>query len=151
MKNQKLVMTGVVLTTSLFTLTTYAVPSILSYNEASSAYSDAYVTGHFNAADGNQQRANYDMDLALDYEKVLSTPSRNIKYDLTASGTKSRSSTNGEESKNTYQATGSATMDKYFRAGSRGAFWYGKGEVGAKKDQVKHLLKQQLVWVMVAL
>ncbi len=141
MKNQKLQMTGAVLATSLFTFTTYAVPSILSYKEANSAYSDAYVTGHFNTADGNQERANYDADLTLDYEKVLSTPSRNIKYDFTAAGTKSRSSTKGEESKNTYQASGSATMDKYFRAGSRGAFWYGKGEVGAKKGQKKSFSK----------
>jgi hypothetical protein len=141
MRNQILVMTGVALASSLVTLTTYAVPSILSYKEASSAYSDAYVTGHFNAADGNQERSNYDMDLAVDFEKVLSTPSRNIKYDFTASGTKSRSSKNGEEAKNTYQASGSATMDKYFRAGSRGAFWYGKGEVGAKKGQKKSFSK----------
>ena len=141
MKNQTIVITGVAVASSLFTLTASAVPSILSYKEASSAYSDAYVTGHFNAANGNQERANYDADLSLDYEKVLSTPSRNIKYDLTATGTKSRSSKDGENSKNTYQAFGSATMDKYFRAGSRGAFWYGKGEVGAKKGQKKAFSK----------
>ena len=142
MKNQKIVISGIVaLATSVCTLSAYAVPSILSYKEASSAYSDAYVTGHFNAADGNQERANYDLDLAVDFEKVLSSPSRNIKYDFTAAGSKKRSSTNGEEATNTYQASGSATMDKYFRSGSRGAFWYGKGEVGAKKGQKKSFSK----------
>ncbi len=142
MSYQKIVISGVVaLTTSVFTLSAYAAPSIISYKEASSAYSDAYVTGNFNAADGNQQRASYDMNLGLDFEKVLSTPSRNIKYDFTASGSKKRSSTNGEAATNTYQTFGSATMDKYFRAGSKGAFWYGKGEVGAKKGQQKAFSK----------
>ena len=132
---------GVIAISLTASLPVLAVPSLLDYSEASSAYSDAYVTGHFNAANGNQERANYDMDLTLDYEKVVSSPSRNIKYDFTGAGTKSRSSTKGEESNTTYQVSGSATMDKYFRVGSNGGFWYGKGEVGAKKGQIKSFTK----------
>jgi len=141
MKTQKKILTLAVVMSAVTSLPVQAVPSLLDYNEATSSYDDAYVTGHFNAANGNQERANYDLDLTIDYEKVMSSPSLNIKYDASGAGTSSRSATKGEERKTNYQAAASVTMDKYFRSGSKGAFWYGKGEVGAKKGQKKSFAK----------
>jgi len=141
MKTQQKVLTLAVVMSAVTSLPVQAVPSLLDYNEATSSYDDAYVTGHFNAANGNQERANYDLDLTIDYEKVMSSPSRNIKYDASGTGTSSRSAKEGEEKKTNYQAAAAVTMDKYFRSGSKGAFWYGKGEVGAKKGQKKSFAK----------
>ncbi|RTZ65246.1 MAG: hypothetical protein DSZ29_04590 [Aquificaceae bacterium] len=119
----------------------FAEPSLLNYTEATSSYEDAYVTGHFNVGSGNQAQSNYDLDLSLDYEKVFSSPNRNTKLDFNGSGSRSRGSKKGDETKSDYQLLGSATVDNYFQPNSKGAFWYGKGEVGAKKDQKKAFTK----------
>lgn len=116
--------------------TATAEPAITSYNEATSAYEDAYVTGQFNMDSGNQDQTSYDLDLELDFERVLSSPDRNIKLDLVGAGSRNRGGNNGDESTSSYQAAASATMDKYFTPGSNGAFWYGKGELGVQKGQV---------------
>ena len=113
----------------------FAVPAITDYQQATSAYEDAYISGNFNANSGNQDQSSYNLDLDLDYEKVFSSPNRNTKIDFNGTGSASKGSNNGDESTNTYQALGSATVDNYFQPGSKGTFWYGKGEVGVKKGQ----------------
>jgi hypothetical protein len=118
-----------------------AEPSLFDYQEATSSYEDAYVTGSFDIGSGNQDQSSYDLDLSLDYEKVFSSPDRNTKFDFVGSGSRSRGPNNGDETKSTFQLLGSATVDNYFQPGSKGAFWYGKGEVGAKKDQEKAFSK----------
>ncbi len=117
------------------TSTALAVPAITDYQQATSAYEDAYISGNFNANSGNQDQSSYNLDLDLDYEKVFSSPNRNTKIDFYGTGSASKGSNSGDESTNTYQALGSATVDNYFQPGSKGAFWYGKGEVGVKKGQ----------------
>jgi len=119
----------------------FAEPSLLNYTEATSSYEDAYVTGSFNVGSGNQDRSDYRLDLSLDYEKVFSSPNRNTKLDFTGSGLRSRNSTKGDKTISDYLIFGSATVDNYFQPNSKGAFWYGKGEVGAKKGQVKPFTK----------
>jgi hypothetical protein len=118
-----------------------AEPSLFSYQEAISSYEDAYVTGNFDIGNGNQGQTSYDLDLALDYEKVFSSADRNTKLDFTGSGSRSRGKNDGDDVTSDFQLLGSATIDNYFQRGSNGAFWYGKGEVGAKKDQVKAFTK----------
>ena len=118
-----------------------AEPSVLDYQEATSSYEDAYVSGRFNTGSGNQERSDYNLDLGIDYEKVFSSPNRNTKLDFVGTGSRSRSSTDGDPTVSTYQAFGSATMDNYLVPNSKGAFWYGKGEIGAKKGQDKPFTK----------
>ncbi len=118
-----------------------AEPSLFDYKEATSSYEDAYVAGTFNIGSGNQDQSNYDLDLSLDYEKVFSSPDRNTKFDFVGSGSRSRGPSDGDETKSTFQLLGSATVDNYFQPGSKGAFWYGKGEFGARKDQDKAFTK----------
>ena len=135
MKKQNVLTAAILLAATSATTTAFAVPAITDYTQATSAYEDAYISGNFNAQDGNQGQASYDLDLSLDYEKVFSSPNRNTKLDFNGTGSASKGSNNGDESTNTYQALGSATVDNYFRPGSNAGFWYGKGEVGVKKGQ----------------
>lgn len=135
MKKQNVLTTAILMTMVGATSTASAVPAITDYQQATSAYEDAYISGNFNASSGNQEQSSYDLDLSLDYEKVFSSPNRNTKLDFNGTGSASKGSTSGAESTNTYQALGSATVDNYFRPGSKAGFWYGKGEVGVKKGQ----------------
>jgi hypothetical protein len=118
-----------------------AEPSLFNYQEATSSYEDAFVTGSFDVGSGNQGQTSYDLDLSLDYEKVFSSPDRNTKLDFIGSGSRSRGSTDGAEATSDFQLLGSATIDNYFQPGSSGSFWYGKGEVGARKGQEKAFTK----------
>lgn len=118
-----------------------AEPSLFDYQEVTSSYEDAYVTGSFDIGSGNQDQSSYDLDLSLDYEKVFSSPDRNTEFDFVGFGSRSRGPADGDETKSTFDLLGSATVDNYFQPGSKGAFWYGKGEVGARKDQEKAFSK----------
>jgi hypothetical protein len=112
-----------------------AEPLITDYAEATSAYEDAYITGNFNLNDGNQEQSSFDLDLEIDYEKVISSPDRNIKLDATGIGSRTRGSNDGDEAQSSYQALSSVTMDKYFQPNTKAGFWYGKAELGGKKGQ----------------
>ncbi len=126
---------------SSVTTSAFAEPSLFNYTEATSSYEDAYILGNFNIGSGNQDQSNYDLDLSLDYEKVFSSPNRNTKLDFVGAGSRSRGSNDGDKTSSAYQLLGSATVDNYFQPNSNGAFWYGKGEVGAKKGQEKPFTK----------
>lgn len=110
--------------------------SVADYNTATSAYEDAYVNGQFNYQDGNQEQSSYNLDLSLDYDRVFSSASRNtqIKFDTEAALT--RGSSLNDSRKRFYQASSILTSDQYFRPGSHGSFWYGKAELGARKDMI---------------
>lgn len=116
--------------------TVVAEPAITDYKEATSAYEDAYFTGNFNLDSGNQDQTSYDLDLEADFERVFSSPDRNIKIEAEGILERSRAATAGADSESFWNASTSATMDKYFTPGSNAAFWYGKGELGLQKDQV---------------
>ena len=139
MKKQIILSSTIVLAS--LTAPVMAEPSLFDYQEATSSYEDAYVAGNFDVGSGNQGQTSYDLDLSLDYEKVFSSPDRNTKLDFTGSGSRSRGSSDGDKTKSDFQLLGSATVDNYFQPGSKGSFWYGKGEVGAKKNQDKPFTK----------
>ena len=116
--------------------------TLYDYTEATSAYTDAYVNGQFNATDGNgHDQTAYNADLSLNYEKVQSTPSRNLSTKFNANGSVNRASTEGAGSVSNFLVNGGVTMDNYFRSGSKGAFWYGSGDIGIKKGQDKPFSK----------
>ena len=135
MKKHSLINAAILMAITGASTTAFAVPAITDYQQATSAYEDAYISGNFNANSGNQEQSSYDLDLNLDYEKVFSSPNRNTKLDFNGTGSASKGSSQGAESTNTYQALGAATVDNYFRPGSKAGFWYGKAEVGVKKGQ----------------
>ncbi|MEZ5537672.1 MAG: DUF481 domain-containing protein [Thiolinea sp.] len=107
--------------------------SLFDYAEPTSAYEDAYVYGDLNVNSGNQDQTSYDLSLDLDYERVFSSPSRDIDIDASLSGSASRGGNSGDDSVNTYLGGASASVNNYFVPGSNGAFWYGEGSVGVKK------------------
>jgi hypothetical protein len=142
MKNQTILLSAITVAFStLVSLPAMAEPSLFDYQEATSSYEDAYISGNFNVGSGNQGQTDYDLDLSLDYEKVFSSPDRNTKLDFTGSGSRSRGKNDGDKTTSDFQLLGSATTDNYFQPGSKSSFWYGKGEVGAKKDQDKPFTK----------
>jgi len=109
--------------------------TLYDYTEATSAYQDAYLTGQFNATDGNgHSQTAYNANLALDYDRVISSPNRNLGLTFNADGSISRGSAAGASSDSNYLATGGVTADNYFRPNSKGLFWYGSGEIGIKKS-----------------
>lgn len=122
MKKQNIITAAILLAVSGASTAVFAVPAITDYTQATSAYEDAFVSGNFNASSGNQEQSSYDLDLSLDYEKVFSSPNRNTKLDFNGTGFASKGSSSGEESTNTYQALGSATVDNYFTPGSNADF-----------------------------
>lgn len=107
--------------------------TMYDYDEATSAYEDAYLDMQFNLNDGNQEQSSYNGYINLDYEKVFDSPDRNTKIDFTGTGSRSRGPNASDESVSNYQALGAITNDMYFQPNSNGAFWYGKGEVGVQK------------------
>jgi len=112
-----------------------AEPLITDYQEATSAYEDAYMTGSFNLNDGNQAQSSFDLDLEIDYDKVISSPDRNIKIKATGIGSRTRGPNAADEAQSSYQALSSITMDKYFQPNTKAGFWYGKAELGGQKGQ----------------
>ena len=135
MKKQNVLTAAVMMAFTGAATTVSAEPAVIDYKEATSSYEDAYVSGQFNLDSGNQEQTSYDLDLTLDYERVFSSPDRNTKIDFLGSGSRTRGPNNADDDQSDYQALGSITSDKYFTPGSKGAFWFGKGEVGAKKGQ----------------
>ncbi|PIE42786.1 MAG: hypothetical protein CSA50_08625 [Gammaproteobacteria bacterium] len=108
--------------------------TLYDYKEATSAYEDAYVNGQFDLQSGNQDQSSYNLELSADYERVFSSPDQNTKIDFSGNTSRNRGPNEGDKSEKSYQATGSITSDQYFTPGSSGAFWYGKGEIGARTD-----------------
>ncbi|PID33948.1 MAG: hypothetical protein CR976_02940 [Thiotrichales bacterium] len=108
--------------------------SLFDYAEPTSAYEDAYVYGDLKVNSGNQDQTSYNLNLNLDYERVFSSPSRDIEIDASLNGSASRGGKSTDKSENTYLGNASASVNNYFVPGSNGGFWYGEGTLGLKKD-----------------
>lgn len=106
--------------------------TLFDYQEASSAYEEAYVNGSFftGKARGDDQ-TQYNFNINVDYDKTISTPDRDLTLQANADGQVSRAGTAGANSENSYTAGASVTADNYFQPGSNGAFWYGSASVRA--------------------
>lgn len=107
--------------------------TLFDYAEPTSAYEDAYVYGDLNVNSGNQDQTSYYLGLELDYERIFSSPSRDIEVGASLVGSASRGGNSTDESENTYLGYASAAVNNYFVPGSNGAFWYGEGDLGLKK------------------
>lgn len=120
---------------ALLTVATTATAEVTlyDYTEASSSYTDATLNGSFNATGGNQDQVGYNASLDLDYNRVVSTPNRDLEVGFDAGGSVSRADSAGASSSSNYSATGDAKVSNYFRPNSKGLFWYGSGKLGLQK------------------
>jgi len=136
MKKRNILTTSIMLTLIAGVATTVsAEPSLLDYKEVTSAYEDAYITGWFNMDSGNQDQTSYNLDLTADYKKVFYSPNRNTTLNFLAEGYRRRGPNVGDPTTSDYKALGDASVLNYFQPGSKGSFWYGQGEIGARKVQ----------------
>ena len=107
--------------------------TLYDFTEGSSSYKDATLNGSFNATGGNQDQAGYNASLDLDYNRVVSSPNRDLEVGFDAGGSISRDSSAGASSSSNYSATSDVKVSNYFRPNSKGLFWYGSGNLGLQK------------------
>lgn len=115
------------------TSSVWADVTLYDYEEPSSAYEDAYVSGRLNVNSGNQDQTSHDLSVDMNYERVFSSPNRDISVDADLQGSSKRGGNEGDETVEDYLGTASTSVNNYFKPGSRGGFWYGDAEVGMKK------------------
>lgn len=107
--------------------------TLFDYEQPTSAYQDAYVSGRLNVNSGNQDQTSHDLNLDMNYGRVFSSPDRDIKVNGDLQGSSKRGPNTGDTTQDNYIGTGAVGMNKYLKPDSKGVFWYGDGEVGVKK------------------
>lgn len=107
--------------------------TLYDYEQPTSAYENAYVSGRLNVNSGNQAQTSHDASLDMNYERVFSSADRDLKVNGDLLGTSKRDGAAGATTQEAYIGTGSVGVNNYFQPGSKGAFWYGDSEVGIKK------------------
>lgn len=107
--------------------------TLFDYVEPTSSFEDAYIAGDLNISAGNQDQTSHTLNLDLEYERVFSSPSRDIEIDAALVGSSSRGPNAGDETVDSYLGAASVGANNYFTPGSNGAFWYGEGSVGILK------------------
>lgn len=108
--------------------------SLYDYDEASSAYEDAFFNGRTNMQNGNQDRTSYDLDLSADYEKVIATPDYNTKFDINSNGSVSRGGNQNDERLENWNLGAAYSQDRYFHPETSKVFWYGKGSIDLQNE-----------------
>ncbi|PSU33761.1 DUF481 domain-containing protein [Photobacterium phosphoreum] len=108
--------------------------TMFDYEEATSAYQDAYLNAQFDLQSGNQDQTSYSTDVSANYDQVFSSPDRNTRVNFIGDTSMSRGSSDGDSTKKNYQALASLTNDMYFNPTQNNAFWYSKAEIGAQTD-----------------
>lgn len=123
------------LSVALLTVASTAAAEVTLYDftEATSSYVESILGGSFNATGGNQDQAGYNASIDLSYDRILSSPKRDLEIGSAAYGTISRGDSDGASSSSTYGVKGDVELSNYFRANSKGLYWYGNGEVGLSK------------------
>lgn len=100
--------------------------SVTDYEEATSAYEEAYVNGTLNAGKTRADDQNsYNLNLGVDYDRVFSSPDRDLRLQANGNGSVSRGGAAGAERDSRYDYGLGATIDNYFNPASSKAFWYG--------------------------
>ncbi len=107
--------------------------TLYDYEEPSSAYQDAYVSGRLNMNSGNQAQTSHDLNVDMNYDRVFSSPDRDIAVGADLQGSSKRGGNAGDATVENYLGAASASVNNYFQPGSRGGFWYGEGDIGIKK------------------
>ena len=100
--------------------------SVTDYDNATSAYQDAYVDGTFNAGKSrSDDQSSYNLNLSLDYDQVFASPNRNFNLYFKGGGSVGRDGTAGASRVSTYVYATGAGVDNYFNPSSSLAFWFG--------------------------
>lgn len=113
--------------------------SLYDYQEAKPSYTDAKVDATFNYQTNKNntavqgQKDSYNLNLNFDYERVFSTPIRDIEFAANVNGNSNRNSA-GVKS-NDYAGAAGAGVFNYFKPNSKGAFVYGSAIVADQKDR----------------
>jgi len=115
--------------------------SMFDYDEATSAYEDAYLDAQFDLQSGNQDQTSYNAVMSANYDRVFSSANRNTKVDFIGDAAITQGPNTTDEQKESYQALASLTSDMYFNPQTSDAFWYGKAEIGAQTDMVDPFTK----------
>ncbi len=108
--------------------------SLYDYDQATSAYEDAYVSGQFDLNSGNQGQTSHNLDLYGNYQRVFSSPSRDVKVSADGEYHSNKGSNKGDNTQEDYLGNGAVSVNNYFQPNSRGAFWYGDAAAGVKKS-----------------
>lgn len=132
MKKQVLA-TVVTAATLGFSASVAAEVSLFDYQEPTSAYEDAYVSGRLNVNGGNQDQTSHDLNLDANYERVFSSPDRDITLEGDVQASSKRGPNDGDDTVENYIGTGAVSMNKYLQPGTNKTFWYADGELGVKK------------------
>ncbi|MEZ5741657.1 MAG: DUF481 domain-containing protein [Burkholderiaceae bacterium] len=100
--------------------------SVTDYDQATSAYEQAYFNGALNASKNRgDAQAGYDANISVDYDNVVSSPDQDLRYRAKAIGSVGRAGTAGATSTDSYSIGAGITADNYFQPNSTGPFWYG--------------------------
>ena len=100
--------------------------SVTDYDEATSAYEEAYVNGTLTAGKTRADSQNaYDLNLGVDYDQVFASPDRDLRLQANGDGQVSRGGAAGADRASRYSYGASATIDNYFDPANSLAFWYG--------------------------
>ena len=108
--------------------------TMFDYEEATSAYQDAYLNAQFDLQSGNQDQTSFSADVSANYDQVFSSADRNTRINFVGDTSMSRGSNSDDSTKKNYQALASLTNDMYFNPTRNNAFWYSKAEIGAQTD-----------------
>ena len=107
--------------------------TLYDYEEPSSAYEDAYVSGRLNVNSGNQDQTSHDLNVDMNYERVFSSPNRDVSVEADLQGSSKRGGNEGDETVENYLGSAAVSANNYFQPNSRGGFWYGDAKLGVKK------------------
>ena len=113
--------------------TTSQAVSLYDYDQPTSAYEDAYVSGQFDMNSGNQERTSHNLDLYGNYQRVFSSPNRDVKVSADGAYHSNKSAKQGESTQEDYIGNAAVSVNNYFQPNSRGAFWYGDAATSVKK------------------
>ena len=113
--------------------TTSQAVSLYDYDQPTSAYEDAYVSGQFDMNSGNQERTSHNLDLYGNYQRVFSLPNRDVKVSADGAYHSNKSAKKGESTQEDYIGNAAVSVNNYFQPNSRGAFWYGDAATSVKK------------------
>lgn len=128
---------GLALSVSVLALASVGVKAegvtLYDYEQPTSAYEDAYVSGRLNVNSGNQAQTSHDLNVDMNYDRVFSSPDRDVKVSGSLQGSSKRGGNAGDKTQETYLGIGNVGVNKYFVPNSKGGFWYGDTELGVKK------------------
>lgn len=114
--------------------------SLYAYEQASSAYEDAYFDGRFNMAKNGDQNSSYNLDLGIDYDKVASSANANTGYTFDAKANVNKPASDKGikvDTQESWNVKAGVVHDRYFNPATSKGFWYAQGDIEFQNEQGK--------------